>query len=131
MKPQHLNPPTLSHNPTFSQAVVAIGPGTLVVIGGQNAVDEQGQVVGDDIDTQSRRALGNQLKALAVAGAVQDDVIRLAVYIRAGLDVNEGFRTAGEVWGPNPTAITVLQVGLANPAFLVEIKAMAFLPDQR
>lgn len=130
MKPQHLNPPTLRRNPAFSQAVVAVGPGKLVIIGGQNAVDDQGQVVGDDLYTQSLQALGNVLKGLAAAGATQDDVIRLAVYIRAGQDVNEGFRAAAEVWGSNPTAITVLEVGLSNPAFLVEIEAMAFLSDQ-
>jgi 2-iminobutanoate/2-iminopropanoate deaminase len=55
--------------------------------------------------------------------------MRLAVYVRAGLDVTDGFRAAGEVWGPHPTAITVLEVGLPNPAFLVEIEAMAFLAD--
>ena len=127
MKPQHINPPTLSRNPAFSQAVVAQGPGTLVTVGGQNAVDEQGHVVGDDLYTQSKQALGNVLKA---AGAEQADVIRLAVYIRSGLDVNDAFRAAGEVSGPHPTAITVLDVGLSNPAFLVEIEATAYLADQ-
>ena len=130
MKPQHINPPTLSRNPAFSQAIVAQGPGTLVIVGGQNAIDEHGQVVGDDLYTQSKQALGNVLKALAAAGAEQADVIRLAVYIRSGLDVNDGFRAAGEVWGPHPTAITVLEVGLSNPAFLVEIEATAYLADQ-
>jgi enamine deaminase RidA (YjgF/YER057c/UK114 family) len=130
MKPQHLNPPTLPRKPAFSQAVVAHGPGRLIVVGGQNAVDESGRVVGDDLDTQSKPALGNVLNALAAAGAQQEDVVRLAVDIRSALDVADGFKAAGEVRGPHPTAITVLEVGLSNPAFLVEIEATAFLADR-
>jgi 2-iminobutanoate/2-iminopropanoate deaminase len=130
MKPQHLNPATLPRNQAFSQAVVAQGPGRLVIVGGQNAVDETGRIVGDDLYSQSKQALGNVLKALAAAGADQRDVIRLAIYTRSGLDVADGYRAAGEVWGPHPTAITVLEVGLANPLFLVEIEATAFLADE-
>jgi 2-iminobutanoate/2-iminopropanoate deaminase len=129
MKPEHVNPPTLGKNPAFSQAVVVQGPGRLVVVGGQNAVDASGKVVGSDLYTQSKQALGNVLKALAAAGASQADVVRLGIYMRPGQDVREGFKAASEVWGPNPTAITVLEVGLANPDFLVEIEATAFLAD--
>src|SRR5262249_31000480 len=124
---QHINPPTLAKSPAFSQAVMAIGPGKLIIVGGQNAIDAQGQVVGEDLYTQSKQALGNVLKALDAAGASQKDVIRLAIYTRSGLKVEDGYRAAQEVWGLHPTAITVLEVGLANPKFLVEIEAMAFV----
>lgn len=124
---QHINPPTLTKSPAFSQAVVAVGPGKLVVVGGQNAIDAEGKVVGDDLYTQSKQALGNVIKALEAAGASQKDVVRLAIYTRTGLKVEDGYKAAQEVWGPHPTAITVLEVGLANPKMLVEIEAMAFV----
>lgn len=127
---QHINPPELSKSPAFSQAVAAVGPGKLVIVGGQNAVDVSGKVVGEDLYTQSKKALSNVVAALKAAGCTRQDVIRLGIYMRADLDVRDGYRASQEVWGDNPTAITVLQVpAFANPAFLVEIEAMAFRAD--
>jgi enamine deaminase RidA (YjgF/YER057c/UK114 family) len=127
---QHVNPPELHKNPAFSQAVVAVGPGKLVIVGGQNAVDASGKVVGEDLYSQSKQALANVVTALKAAGCTRQDVIRLGIYTTAGLDARDGYRAAQEVWGPNPTAIIVLQVpAFANPQFLVEIEAMAFRPD--
>jgi len=65
---QHINPPELSKNPAFSQAVAAVGPGKLVIVGGQNAVDASGKVVGEDVYTQSKQALSNVVTALKAAG---------------------------------------------------------------
>jgi len=130
MSLQHINPPELSKNPAFSQAVAAVGPGKLVIVGGQNAVDASGKVVGEDLYSQSKQALTNVVAALKAAGCNRQDVVRLGIYMQADLDVRDGYKAAQEVWGPNPTAITVLQVpAFANPDFLVEIEAMAFKPD--
>ena len=127
---QHINPPELPKNPAFSQAVAAIGPGRLVIVGGQNAVDASGKVVGEDLYSQAKQALANVVTALKAAGCTRQDVVRLGIYMKADLDAREGYRAAQEAWGPNPTAITVLQVpAFANPNFLVEIEAMAFKPD--
>jgi 2-iminobutanoate/2-iminopropanoate deaminase len=126
---EHVNPPTLFKSPAFSQAVVAKGAGKLIIVGGQNAVDKDGKVVGDDLYTQSRQALDNVIKALEAAGASQKDVVRLAIYTRSGLKVEDGFKAAQEVWGPHPTAITVVEASSANPKYLVEIEAMAFLSE--
>ena len=127
---QHINPPELSKNPAFSQAVAAVGPGKLVIVGGQNAVDASGKVVGEDLYAQSKQALSNVVAALKAAGCNRQDVVRLGIYMKADLDVRDGYEAAQEVWGPNPTAITVLQVpAFANPDFLVEIEAMAFKPS--
>ena len=42
------------------------------------------------------------------------------------LDVAEAFAGAQSVWGPHPTAVTVLIVaGLADPRFVVEVDAIA------
>jgi enamine deaminase RidA (YjgF/YER057c/UK114 family) len=71
------------------------------------------------------------LTALAAAGATRKDVVRLGIYMKLGEDAAGGYRAAAaEVWGKHPTAITVLQVGISNPAFLVEIEAIAFLADE-
>ncbi len=43
---EHLNPDGLHKNPAYSQAVVATGDVQTVYVGGQNAVDTAGNVVG-------------------------------------------------------------------------------------
>jgi enamine deaminase RidA (YjgF/YER057c/UK114 family) len=43
---EHLNPEGLHKNPAYSQAVVTTGDVKKVYVGGQNAVDASGEVVG-------------------------------------------------------------------------------------
>jgi len=123
----HLNPASLHTNPAFSQGV-RIDGGTLIVVGGQNGTDTAGEIVSDDLGEQTVQALRNVLDVLAEGGADQSHVAKLTIYLQAGGDVTAGYQAAAEVWGQNPTAITVLQVaGFARPEALVEIDALAVL----
>jgi enamine deaminase RidA (YjgF/YER057c/UK114 family) len=125
---KHHNPESLHANPAFSQAVTVDGPGTWIQVGGQNAVDASGEIVGDDLRTQSAQALRNVLAALEAVGASQEHVTRLGIY-HLGDDIAGAYAAAQEIWGPHATAITVLRVaGLGIPGALVEIEASAFLP---
>jgi len=131
MKIAHLNPDELHKNPAFSQAVSVEGPAKTVYVGGQNAVSAEGQIVGDDLGTQTERALKNVLTALAAAGATQENVVKLTIYVAqaAAGSLAQAFAVAQKVWGRHATAISVLIVaGLANPQFLVEIDAIAAVP---
>jgi 2-iminobutanoate/2-iminopropanoate deaminase len=50
------------------------------------------------------------------------------VYLVEGQSVEEGYAASGRVWGPHPTAITVLTVAdLGRPEALVEIEAIAVI----
>ncbi|GAB3825513.1 RidA family protein [Hymenobacter jeollabukensis] len=126
-----LNPADLFQSPAFSQAIVTQGPGRTIYVGGQNAVDAQGQLVGSgDLTAQTRQALLNVQTALEAAGAGWAEVVRLGVYLVQGQDVQAGFKAAQEVMGPNaaPPTITVLFVAaLGRPEYLVEIEATAFV----
>jgi enamine deaminase RidA (YjgF/YER057c/UK114 family) len=128
MSLSHLNPASLHTNPAFSQGV-RIDRGALVVVGGQNGTDADGEVVSDDLGEQTSQALRNVLTVLAEVGADQSHVAKLNIHLLAGGDVAAGYEAAGEVWGDHPTAITVLQVaGFARPDVLVEIDAVAVVP---
>src|SRR5690606_20217236 len=106
-----------------------IDGGQLVVVGGQNGTDQTGKVVDGGLGPQTAQALRNVLAVLAEAGADQRHVAKLNIYVQAGSDVTAGYQAAAEVWGPNPTAITVLQVaGFARPEVLVEVDALAVVP---
>jgi hypothetical protein len=54
---QHLSPDGLHKNPAYSQAIAVTGPVRTVYVGGQNAVDSAGSIVGKgDIRAQTERA---------------------------------------------------------------------------
>jgi enamine deaminase RidA (YjgF/YER057c/UK114 family) len=67
---QHLNPAGLHKNPAYTQAVVVSGDVTTIYVGGQNAVDAAGNILGKgDIRAQTEKALKNLETALAAGGA--------------------------------------------------------------
>ena len=126
MRIEHLNPEGLHQNPAFSQAVSVEGPAKMVYIGGQNGVNAEGQLVGESLEAQTEQALMNVLALLNAAGAAQENVVRLMIYLVKGQDLDTAFQVAQAVWGPHPTAISVLVVeALAVPGALVEIDATA------
>jgi len=123
----HVNPDSLHTNPAFSQGVVVEGPGRFVFVGGQNGVDGEGKVVADDLPGQTRQALLNLIAVLEAAGATPADVVTMNVNLVAPADITEAFPVVGEVWGPHPAAVSVLQVADLGPdGALVEISALAF-----
>lgn len=130
---QYLNPDGLHKNPAFTQVVVASGNVKTVYVGGQDAVDASGNIVGKgDIKAQSEQAIMNVQTALAAAGAKLEHVVKWNIYIVQGQPLQPGFEAFQRVWGnrPNPPAITGLFVAqLAHPDFLVEIDAIAVVPQ--
>ena len=126
----HLNPPSMHKSPAFSQGTIVPAGSRILFVGGQNGVGPDGKVVGHTLQEQTEQALRNVLAVLAAAGASQQDVAKLNIHIIEGSDVDAGFGASLAVWGANPTAITVVSVhSFANPDFLVEIDAIAALPD--
>ena len=129
---EHLNPPGLHVNPAFSQVVTVAGPHKTVYVGGQNALNAQGEIVGrGDLARQTEQALANLETALAAAGAAMDQIVKWNIYMVQGQSPAAGFAAFQrlQVRLANPPAITVLIVaGLANPEFLVEIEAVAVTP---
>ena len=123
-----LNPDTLHKNPAFSQVAVVAPGAALVFVGGQNAVNMQGQIIGKDLATQTTQALHNLVAALEAAGATLADVFKLSLYVVHGHALAEGFAAAQPFFAAitQPPTISFLFVAeLANPEFLIEIEAVA------
>jgi enamine deaminase RidA (YjgF/YER057c/UK114 family) len=129
---QHLNPSGLHQNPAYSQVVVAEGNIRTVLVGGQNAVDASGEVVGrGDLGAQAEQVLRNLETALEAAGATLEHVVKWNVYVVQGQPLEPGFAAFQQAWRerPDPPLITMLYVaGLAHPDFLMEMDAMAIVP---
>jgi enamine deaminase RidA (YjgF/YER057c/UK114 family) len=130
---QYLNPDTLNKNPAFSNVVVVSGPVKTIYIGGQDAVDASGTIVGKgDLKAQTVQVLKNIQAALAAGGARVEHVVKWNVYVLQGHSFLEGYAAFQSVFGnlPNPPAISAMVVaGLAHPDFLVEMDAIAVVPQ--
>ena len=130
---QYLNPETLNRNPAFTTVVVVTSPVKTIYIGGQNAVDATGQIIGKgDIRLQAEQVFKNLQAALAAVGGSLENVVKWNILIVQEQSLQVGFEVFQRVWGrrPNPPAITVMVVaGLANPEFLIELDAIAVIPQ--
>jgi enamine deaminase RidA (YjgF/YER057c/UK114 family) len=133
-KVQYINPDGLSKNPAFSQVVMTQGKGKTIYVGGQDAVNAQREIVGKgDIAQQTEQVMKNLQTALAACGATFDHLVKLTICIVQGQDLYRGFQASQKFLGnlKNPPAITGLFVAaLANPEFLVEVDAIAFIPEE-
>ena len=129
---EHLNPEGLPQNPAFTNVVVVSGPVRTIYIGGQDAVDATGQIVGvDDIGAQAAQVFANIQTALEAAGAGLEHVVKWTILIVQGQPLEPGYAVFQRVWGerPNPPVITAAFVSsLARPEFLVEVDAIAVVP---
>src|SRR5215211_6435994 len=119
---KYINPDSLPKNPAFANVVTVTGPVKTIYIGGQDAVDSLGAIVGKgDLRAQTEQILKNIQAALAAGGAQLEHVVKWNVYVVQGQSLQEGFAAFQSVWGnrPNPPAISGMFVsGLAHPDFL-------------
>ena len=131
---RYINPDSLIKNPDFTNVVVVEGNVRTVHIGGQDAVNASGEIVGkgDIVTTQVEQILANLRAALAAAGAGPEHIIKWNIYIVEGQSLQAAFAAYQNAWPetPNAPAITgVFVSGLARPDFLVEMDAVAVVPQ--
>ena len=114
----------------YSQVVT--GHGRLVVVSGQVAQDDRGELVGaGDAEVQARQVFENLRRCLAEAGAGFDDVVKLGLFV---LDVADlaAVRAARDavIDTTRPPASTAVQVAaLFAPGYLLEAEAWALVDD--
>ncbi len=132
-KVQHINPDTLHKNPAFTNVVVINSPAKMVYIGGQDAVDHAGNIIGKgDFKAQTEQILKNLQAALAAAEAKMEHIVKWNLFVVQGQSLQAGLEVFQRAWGqrPNPPAISVVFVaGLAHPDFLAEMDAIAAVPE--
>jgi len=128
-----VNPPDIwSPFGAFSMAVIQ-GPGQVVYLKGQVALDRNGQVVGaGDMRAQTRQALENIKSVLAHLGGVMGDIVSLTQHMT---DINS-FMQTGDIRReyfsePYPVTTTVQVAALYHPDLMIEITAIAEIPRDR
>lgn len=130
---EFLNPDTMSKNPAYSQAVVVRGNNKTIYIGGQNAVDRDGNIIGKgDIGKQSEQVLKNIEAALKAADAGIGNVVKWNIYFVKGQSPQEAMKAfqphLSKLKTP-PLVTGVFVESLARPEFLLEIEAIAVVPE--
>ncbi len=132
-KKVHINPDGLFKSPAFSQVVTTQGNGKTIYIGGQNAVNENHEIVGEnDLALQTEQVMKKLEIALEACGATFENLVKLNINIVQGQDATKGFEVSQKYLGQSAAQpiVTVLFVaGLVNPDFLLEIDAIAFVPE--
>lgn len=127
IRPTPVDPPSLHHSPAFAQGMIATAGKTLY-IGGQNGTDGAGALL-EGLQSQTEQALRNVLAVLAEAGTGPEYVVKLAIYLAVGIDPGAAYEATRTVWGNHRTAVTVLSVTPARAGALVEIDAVATIPE--
>jgi enamine deaminase RidA (YjgF/YER057c/UK114 family) len=113
---------------TFSPAVRT---GNLLFISGMTAGDESGKIVGPgDIVAQTRHIFEKMGRLLAAAGGGFEHVVQTTEYVTATESYAGTAAVRREVFkGRFPTATGVIVAGLLREGALIEISAIAVLPD--
>ena len=127
------NPPALSKPTGYTHVVEVTGPGKIVYIAGQIALDRNGKVVGDgDMKAQAEQVFKNLEAALAAAGAKFSDVVKMNTYI-TDMDKAPAVREVrARYFGETTPASTLVQVAkLARPEFMLEIEVIAAVSTAR
>lgn len=127
-QPTPVDPPALPHSPAFAQGMI-LPAGPTLYVGGQNGTDSTGGLL-EGLEAQSAQAMRNVLAVLVEAGTGPEYVVKLTIHLAVGVDPGVAYAATRSVWGDHRTAVTVLAVTPARPGALVEIEAIAGLPDR-
>jgi enamine deaminase RidA (YjgF/YER057c/UK114 family) len=84
---------------------------------------------GDTVQEQCRAALETIKIALAQAGATMADAVRVTYYLPDRTEFEPCWPILREAFGANPPVATMLECGLIDPFYRIEIELTALLPE--
>lgn len=104
-------------------AAVRAGP----FVSGQVPKDERGEIVAGGIEAQTRQAMRNVERALALAGCTLADVVKTTIWLDDARDFGAFNSVYAEFFPANKPARSTTQATLVVDA-KVEIEAIAYKP---
>ena len=116
--------------------VVVSGSGKTLYISGQVPVNDAGQIVGaGDLKAQTQQVYENLRYCLRYAGANFEDIVKMTTYVvnykPSDIEIVREVRK-GYLSKENPPASTLVGVqALAHPEYMIEIEAIAVIPDKK
>lgn len=124
---EFLNAPGLPRAPSAAASGIKVALREVILISGQVAWDEEGNVVGPgDIDAQAMQAFRNLRDVLALGGADLTDIVKLNFYLTSQSYRQPVLRVREQWLGEHhPPSTTVIVRGLVEPELMIEIDAIA------
>lgn len=123
---KQLNPTTVA--PPFSRYSLGVETplgARWLTVSGQVGVRPDGALA-EGFEAQYEQALRNVLAVVAAAGMKAGDIVKLTTFMLDGADVPKAREIRLRLMGDAaPASTLVLVAGLASPAWLVEIEAVA------
>lgn len=106
----------------------AVQAGDFLFLSGQLAMNAEGQIEGNDIETQTAKVLDNIEDSLAAAGYGKANIVKATVWLISTDDFIGFNRAYAEFFGelPPPTRSTVCSALMAQDA-QVEIEVLAYV----
>ncbi|MEE1828763.1 RidA family protein [Streptomyces sp. BE20] len=123
-------PPGVAPGTGYTQVVT--GTGRLVAVSGQVAFDEERRLVGTgDPKAQARQIFENIRRCLAAAGADFSDLVKLTYFLTDIGHLPAVREARDEFFGdiPLPTSSAMQVSALFMPEVLIEIEALAVVPE--
>lgn len=101
--------------------------GDLVIVSGQAAIDEHGQLVGvGDFDAQAEQTFRNLQRVLEAGGSSLDRVVKVTIFLTDMTNFPKVVELRGRWFTPPYPADTIVEVtSLALPELELEIEAIA------
>jgi enamine deaminase RidA (YjgF/YER057c/UK114 family) len=130
-KTRFLNPDTLTKPAAYSQVVEVTTPGRMIFISGQIGVGRDGKLVEGDFRAQAIQAFENLKAALEAVGARFEHVVKMNSYlieIEHQAILRDVRRLYMNMASP-PASTSVRVVGFAREGVLLEVEAIAVLPE--
>lgn len=123
--------PGWNHYERFTFAP-AIRSGNLLFVSGMTATDDEGNIVGEGDMVAQARCIFEKLEAVLRAGGARPcDVVKTTDYITTIEDYGATAAVRRDFFGEySPAATGVVVSALLRPGALIEIEAVAVIPDR-
>lgn len=118
-------------NGHFSQATAIEARGRLVFLSGMTSRRADGSIAGiGDVSEQTRQVCENLKAAIEEAGGTLDDICRVDVYVRNMEHFDAIHKVRREYFSGIAPASTMVEIcKMTSPDYLIEINAIAVIPD--
>ena len=129
MARQYVNPPGLSQ-PAGAIYTQVVRVGNIAYIAGQVGRDAQGAVAKGDIAAQYRQVIRNLQTAVESVGGTLNDIVKTTTFVVGAENIPALRAARQELRLPSPpTSAMIVVAALADPAFLVEVEAVAHIGE--
>src|ERR1700722_20078655 len=123
-------PPTWEAEYGLSPGVAVSGGRTVYLSGHIGVLDPTGKAVSGDFDVQTHQVFANLQSTLERAGGALSDIVSMTVFVSDGR-YSKRFTDLRKHYFPDnyPASALIVAAGFALPEILVEITAVAVLPE--